>query len=175
MFALLGIIFLLTLLFKNLYQPFIIATTIPLGISATIFAFYVHGITLSFLAMIGIIALAGVVVNNAIVFVDFINGARQRGLEKVAAIKDAARRRLRPIFLTTITTSAGILPTAYGFGGLDPFVVPIALALGWGILGGALLTVLVLPAVVRTSDDVASIFGKIFSIGRVSDANKRIT
>lgn len=173
-FALLGIIFLLTLLFKNLYQPFIIATTIPLGILATIFAFYVHGITLSFLAMIGIIALAGVVVNNAIVFVDFINSARQRGLEKAAAIKDAARRRLRPIFLTTITTSAGILPTAYGFGGLDPFVVPIALALGWGILGGALLTVLVLPAVVRTSDDVASVFRKIFSIGRASNASKRV-
>ena len=170
-FALLGIIFLLTLLFKNLYQPFIIATTIPLGILATIFAFYVHGMTLSFLAMIGIIALAGVVVNNAIVFVDFINGARQRGLEKVEAIKDAAQRRLRPIFLTTITTSAGILPTAYGFGGLDPFVVPIALALGWGILGGALLTVLVLPAVVRISDDVASIFWKIFRRRGVGNAS----
>ena len=170
-FALLGIIFLLTLLFKNLYQPFIIATTIPLGILATIFTFYVHGMTLSFLAMIGIIALAGVVVNNAIVFVDFINGARQRGLEKVESIKDAAQRRLRPIFLTTITTSAGILPTAYGFGGLDPFVVPIALALGWGILGGALLTVLVLPAVVRVSDDVASIFWKIFRRRGVSNAS----
>lgn len=169
-FALLGIIFLLTLLFKNIYQPFIIATTIPLGILATIFAFYVHGMTLSFLAMIGIIALAGVVVNNAIVFVDFINSARQRGLEKVAAIKDAAQRRLRPIFLTTITTSAGILPTAYGFGGLDPFVVPIALALGWGILGGALLTVLVLPAVVRISDDIAGIFWKIFRKRGVSNA-----
>ena len=161
-FALLGIIFLLTLLFKNVYQPFIIATTIPLGILATIFAFYAHGMTLSFLAMIGIIALAGVVVNNAIVFVDFINSARQRGLEKVEAIKDAAQRRLRPIFLTTITTSAGILPTAYGFGGLDPFVVPIALALGWGILGGALLTVMVLPAVVRISDDGAWLWAKIF-------------
>lgn len=169
-FALLGIIFLLTLLFKNIYQPFIIAATIPLGILATIFAFYVHGMTLSFLAMIGIIALAGVVVNNAIVFVDFINSARQRGLEKVAAIKDAAQRRLRPIFLTTITTSAGILPTAYGFGGLDPFVVPIALALGWGILGGALLTVLVLPAVVRISDDIAGIFWKIFRKRGVSNA-----
>ncbi len=92
-FALFGIIFLLTLLFKNLYQPFIIATTIPLGIAATVFAFYVHGMTLSFLAMIGIIALAGVVVNNAIVFIDFINSARRRGLEKVAAVKDAAQRR----------------------------------------------------------------------------------
>ena len=167
-FALLGIIFLLTLLFKNLYQPFIIATTIPLGILAIIFAFYAHGMTLSFLAMIGIIALSGVVVNNAIVFVDFINSAKQRGLDKLEAIKDAAQRRLRPIFLTTITTSAGILPTAYGFGGLDPFVVPIALALGWGILGGACLTVMVLPAVVRISDDIAWIFGKIFRRRSVS-------
>ena len=170
-FALLGIIFLLTLLFKNLYQPFIIATTIPLGILATIFTFFVHGMTLSFLAMIGIIALAGVIVNNAIVFIDFINSARQSGMDRVAAIKDAAQRRLRPIFLTTITTSAGILPTAYGVGGLDPFVVPIALALGWGILGGALLTVAVLPAVVMIADDGAWLLAKIFRRKGVHNAS----
>ena len=157
-FALLGIIFLLILLFKNIYQPFIIAATIPLGIVATIFTFFVHQMTLSFLAMIGIIALAGVIVNNAIVFIDFINKARQSGMDKIGSIRDAAKRRLRPIFLTTVTTSAGILPTAYGIGGLDPFVVPIALALGWGILGGALLTVLVLPAIVVIADDVVGIF-----------------
>ena len=161
-FALFGIILLLILLFKNIYQPFIIATTIPLGIVAVIFTFFVHQKVLSFLAMIGIIALAGVIVNNAIVFIDFINRARREGMDKRASIKDAASRRLRPIFLTTITTSAGILPTAYGIGGLDPFVVPIAISLGWGILGGALLTILVLPAVIVVVDDIVGIFAKIF-------------
>ena len=170
LFALLGILLLLTLLFKNIYQPFIVATTIPLGVAAVIIAFFLHQKVLSFLAMIGIIALAGVIVNNAIVFIDFINSARREGMQKRESIFAAAQRRLRPIFLTTLTTSAGILPTVYGIGGLDPFVVPMAMALGWGILGGALLTVLVLPATVSIADDIVWLLEKIFS-RRTTNAN----
>ena len=72
----------------------------------------------------------------------------------------AAKKRIRPIFLTTVTTAAGILPTAYGIGGLDPFVVPIALSLGWGILGGSLLTIFVLPALLLTVNDLKTWFIK---------------
>ena len=93
----------------------------------------------------GIIALSGIVVNNAIVFMDFFNHAKADGCSIKESILVAAKERIRPIFLTTMTTVVGILPTAYGLGGLDPFVVPIALSLGWGILGGAFLN-LALPA-----------------------------
>ena len=108
---------------------------------------------MTFLAFVGIIALAGVIVNNAIVMIDFINKEREAGASLMESIKMGAQRRLRPIFLTTVTTTAGILPTAYGVGGLDPFVVPIALALGWGILFGSVLTTLVLPPIVAIMDD----------------------
>ncbi len=160
-FAFFGILLMLVMLFKNLYQPFIVAMTIPLGVVSVVWAFYFHQRPLSFLAIVGIIALAGVVVNNAIVLVDFVNNARQRGVDARNSIIDSAKRRLRPIFLTTLTTSVGILPTAYGIGGLDPFVVPIALALGWGVLAGAVLTSIIVPAILGITDDLIGLMQKV--------------
>jgi multidrug efflux pump subunit AcrB len=161
-FAVFGIILILILLFKNLYQPAIVGATIPLGFIGVIWTFFVHGKPLSFLGMIGIIALAGVIVNNAIVLVDFVNQLKAEGQDRFEAVRQAARIRLRPIFLTTVTTSAGILPTAYGWGGLDPFVVPIALSLGWGMVFGAFLTTLVVPALLVIVDDILQLLRRIF-------------
>lgn len=77
-----------------------------------------------------------------------------QGRDRFEAVREACKIRLRPIFLTTVTTTAGILPTAYGVGGLDSFVVPIALSLGWGLAFGAFLTSIVLPALLVVSDDI---------------------
>ncbi|MDD9950243.1 MAG: efflux RND transporter permease subunit [Zetaproteobacteria bacterium] len=156
-FAFFGILLMLILLFGNVYQPVLVATTIPMGIVGVIWTFYWHGQPLSFLATVGIIALSGVIVNNAIVLVDFFNHAKGQFPTVKDALLDAAGRRVRPIFLTTITTVAGILPTAYGIGGLDPFVVPIALSLGWGMLCGSLLTLLLFPSVLLVAEDVLSL------------------
>lgn len=157
--ALIGIFLILILTFKNLFQPLIVLITIPLGVISVIWAFFLHGLPLSFMGMLGIVALAGVIVNNAIVFVDFVNQARKDGMDERMSIVEAARTRIRPIFLTTITTTIGILPAAYGIGGLDMFVVPIALALGWGIFFGSVLTALVFPAALAVLDDARS-FGR---------------
>ena len=73
----------------------------------------------------------------------------------------AARTRLRPITLTTITTTVGILPTAYGIGGVDPFVTPIALALGYGVLFGAVLTTIFLPVFLVVTDDLSEFLGNL--------------
>ncbi|SMF07956.1 efflux RND transporter permease subunit [Pseudobacteriovorax antillogorgiicola] len=170
-FAFFGILLILILLFKNLYQPMVIAATIPLGVVAVIWTFFFHGKPLSFLGMIGVIALAGVIVNNAIVLVDFVNQLVAEGVDRFSAVRQAARIRLRPIFLTTVTTTAGILPTAYGLGGLDPFVVPIALALGWGMTFGAFLTTLLLPALLVVTDDIREGVRKIFSGGLKSESS----
>lgn len=156
-FAFFGILLLLILLFKNLYQPIVVAMTIPIGVSSVIWAFYFSQQPLSFLGVIGIIALAGVIVNNAIVMVDFVNQHRSDGLGRIESITEAAKVRLRPIALTTLTTTAGIIPTAYGWGGADPFVVPIALALGWGVFLGSIMTTLVFPAVLAVFGDIASL------------------
>lgn len=164
--AFLGIILILILLFKNIYQPILVAVTIPLGMVAVIWAFYFHKSPFTFLSSIGVIALSGVIVNNAIVFIDFFNRAREEGKEQLESVLISASRRIRPIFLTTITTVVGILPTAYGIGGLDPFVVPIALALGWGILGGSLLTLIFFPPSLMVLEDFMTMFRRIFRVKR---------
>lgn len=155
--AFLAIFLILVFTFGNLLQPLLVVTTIPLGITSVIFAFFVHGRPLSFMGMMGIVALAGVIVNNAIILVDFVNQARSEGTDKLQSILDAAHKRLRPILLTTLTTVVGLMPTAYGIGGTDPFVVPIALALGWGLLFGSVLSTLVFPAGIAILDDIEAL------------------
>lgn len=160
--ALVGIFLILVLTFRSIIQPLVVLLTVPLGIIAVIWAFFLHGLPLSFMGMLGIIALAGVIVNNAIVFVDFVNQARENGMAKRESILEAARMRIRPIFLTTVTTVVGILPTAYGLGGLDKFVVPIAMALGWGLAFGSVLTAFVFPAALAILDDVSGFMTRAF-------------
>jgi multidrug efflux pump subunit AcrB len=152
--AFMAIFLILVMTFKNLAQPFLIMITIPLGSVAALIAFFVHGWPITFMGMMGIVALAGVIVNNAIVMIDFVNQLRSKGWSSKQSIIDAAGIRFRPIFLTTATTVAGLLPTAYGIGGLDEFVVPIALALGWGLLFGSLLTAVIFPVAIAVLDDL---------------------
>lgn len=159
-FAVVGIFLILILTFKSLLQPLVTLITVPLGIMAVIWTFLLHGLPLSFMAMLGIIALSGVIVNNAIVFVDFVNEQRAKGIGQMESIVDAARMRIRPIFLTTVTTVIGVIPTAYGIGGLDKFVVPIAMALGWGLMFGSVLTAFVFPSALAILDDVARKFSR---------------
>ena len=85
-----------------------------------------------------------------------------KALRKYKSILEAGKTRLRPIFLTTVTTVAGILPTAYGLGGLDPFVVPIALALGWGMFFGSFLTTILFPSWLAILDDILYLFAFIY-------------
>ncbi len=155
--AFLAIFFILILTFKSVIQPFLVVLTIPSGIMAVVIVLWLRGMPLSFLAMLGVIALAGVIVNNAIVLIDFVNREREQGVGKIESIIAAATTRLRPIFLTTFTTVAGLLPTAHGIGGKDPFVVPIVTALGYGLLIGALITLFFFPLAISILDDVISL------------------
>lgn len=155
-----GIFLVLILTFKNLFQPFLVVLTIPLGTIAVIWTLFVARMPISFLSALGIIALSGVIVNNAIVLIDFVNKARAEGMDKVESILAAAKIRIRPIFLTTATTVAGLLPTAHGIGGLDKFVVPIAMSLGYGMMFGATLTALFFPAAIAIMDDIREKYSK---------------
>lgn len=140
--------------FNSVTQPFVVMVAIPFGIVGVIFAFFFHGKPLSFMALLGLIGLSGVVVNDSIILMDFINDHRRRGFSRAAAVFHAGRLRLRPVLLTSITTIAGLLPTAYGLGGSDPFVMPMALAIGWGLLFATLLTLLVIPTIYVFLDDL---------------------
>src|SRR6185295_16423999 len=102
--------------FESLLHPLVILFTIPMGLIGAVWGLWATGATLNAVALIGLIMLAGIVVNNAIVLLDAINQARERGLEKIAAIIEAGRTRLRPILITSVSTVLGLLPMAIGLG-----------------------------------------------------------
>lgn len=140
--------------FNSLIQPAVVMMAIPFGLIGVIWAFFFHGLTLSFFMMMGVIGLMGIVVNDSIVLVEFINNLRSRGVERRESIVHAGQLRLRPVLLTTITTALGLTPTAYGIWGGDPFLRPMALTIVWGIVCATALTLLVLPCIYAIIDDI---------------------
>jgi multidrug efflux pump subunit AcrB len=140
--------------FNSLTRPILVIMAIPVAVCGVIYAFFFHGQPLGFMTMMGVIGLAGVVVNNQIVFVQFVNRMEEEGRSLADSIRDSARVRLRPMMLTSITTLFGLLPTAYGLGGSDPFVKPMALALGWGVAFSLVMTMVALPALIHCLGDI---------------------
>jgi len=142
-----GIYFMLVLLFNSFIQPLLVLTAIPFGISGVIVAVAFHAQTISFFSMLGVIGLVGVVVNDSLVLVNHLNFLYSEhpdwSIRKI--VIEGSADRLRAIVMTSITTIAGLLPLAYGIGGVDPFVGYMALALGWGLFLSTPLTLLLLP------------------------------
>ena len=157
-FALLLAIFLVYLVmasqFESFVHPFIIRFTVPLGAIGVVWLLLATGQSLSVVVFIGVIMLSGIVVNNGIVLIDYINQLRRDGMEKMLAIKEAARIRLRPIIMTTLTTVLGLLPMALGLGEGAEIRSPMALTVIGGLLGATVLTLLVIPCVYSLVDRV---------------------
>lgn len=161
--AVILIYFVLILLFKSATQPLIVMITIPFGIIGAMLALILHGIPLSFLAIIGIIGLSGVVVNDSVIMVDFINKVfkNNKDISKIKIlIANGAKKRLRPVILTTLTTIAGLLPTAYGLGGDAGMLVPIVLSIAYGILFATTLTLIFIPSLYMIRIDIINLFNK---------------
>ncbi len=158
--AALGVYFLLVLLFNSLTQPFLVMVAIPFGITGVIIAFALHGEPFSFVAIMGIIGLCGVVVNDSLVLVNHLNELKQKrsaeGIRELVA--EGTSNRLRAIILTTLTTVAALLPLGYGLGGTAPFMAPMALALGWGLVFATPLTLILVPCLYMISQDIGGIF-----------------
>ncbi len=138
--------------FESLIHPFVILFTIPLALVGAVLALFLTGTTINVIAFIGVIMLAGIVVNNAIVLVDLINQLRAGGAEKFAAIREAGRARLRPILMTTLTTVLGLLPMALGFGEGAEIRTPMAITVIGGLLMSTVLTLVVIPVVYSLLD-----------------------
>ncbi|MCH7761528.1 efflux RND transporter permease subunit [candidate division TA06 bacterium] len=171
--AVIGIYFLLILLFNSLTQPIMVMMAIPFGIIGVIIAFALHGENLGFLSVMGIVGLTGVVVNDSLVLVNHINKLkRQRPDEKtIILVAQGSSDRLRAVILTTLTTVAGLLPLAYGIGGSDPFIAPMALALGYGLLFATPLTLILVPSLYVIQDDIGRVF---VWIGRIFKRRKEV-
>jgi len=133
--------------FESLLHPLIIMATIPLAFIGSIFGLWLTGTSLSIVVFLGLIMLAGIVVNNAIVLVDYANTLRGRGLDLREAIVTAGRVRLRPILLTTATTVLGLLPMALGLGDGAEIRTPMAITVIFGLASSTLLTLVVIPTV----------------------------
>ncbi|MBD3179238.1 MAG: MMPL family transporter, partial [Candidatus Latescibacteria bacterium] len=150
-FALLLAIFLVYLVmasqFESFLHPFIILFTIPLALVGVVLALFITGSTISVVVFIGLILLAGIVVNNAIVLIDLVNKLREKGMEKKKAIMTGARLRLRPIMMTMLTTALGLLPLAVGVGEGAEVRAPMAITVIGGLLVSTLLTLVVIPVV----------------------------
>ena len=138
--------------FESLIHPLVILFTIPLALVGAVLALFLTGTTINVIAFVGVIMLAGIVVNNAIVLVDLINQLRAQGVEKTAAIMEAGRARLRPIVMTTLTTVLGLIPMAIGFGEGAEVRTPMAITVIGGLLVSTVLTLVVIPVVYSILD-----------------------
>jgi HAE1 family hydrophobic/amphiphilic exporter-1 len=138
--------------FESLLHPFIIIFTIPLALIGVLVFLYLFNIAASIVVFLGGIMLAGIVVNNAIVLVDYINHLRARGMEKIEAIITAGKVRLRPIIMTTSTTVLGLLPMAIGMGDGAEIRTPMAITVIIGLITSTILTLIVIPTVYSVLD-----------------------
>jgi len=146
--ALVAIYALLVVLFDSYTQPILIMSAIPFAVIGVFITFMIHGLPLGFIALIGILGLIGVVVNASIVMIATLNETREKdGGIDFTRISEAAALRFRPVVLTTITTVAGLLPTAYGIGGDLPFIRPMVLALAWGLVFATLISLVFIPLI----------------------------
>ncbi len=133
--------------FESFLHPFLILFTIPMALIGVFITLYVLKIPIGVTVYIGMITLVGIVVNNAIVFIDYINLLRKRGIEKVEAIKQAGKVRLRPILITTSTTVLGLLPMAIGLGEGTEIRTPMAISIIAGLISATFLTLVLIPLV----------------------------
>ena len=138
--------------FESLIHPLVILFTIPLALVGAVLALFVTGTTVNIVAFIGVIMLAGIVVNNAIVLVDLINQLRMQGKGRTEAILEAGAARLRPILMTSLTTALGLLPMALGFGEGSEVRTPMAITVIGGLVVSTLLTLVVIPVVYSLMD-----------------------
>jgi multidrug efflux pump subunit AcrB len=145
-FALVGIYILLAIAFRSYLQPMVIMAIIPFGAVGAILGHMALGFSLSVVSLMGMLALAGVVVNDSLILVEYANKKLQQGHDALDAIVEACLRRIRPILLTTITTFCGLAPMVFETSRQAKFVVPMAVSLGFGILFTTLICLLVLPS-----------------------------
>jgi len=148
--AILGIYFVLAIMFGSLLQPLLVMSVIPFAGVAAMLALFIHFEPLSLFALIGILGMIGVVVNNSLVLINCINEQKLKGQTSLDAVLNASLSRLRPILLTSITTVAGLLPLAYGLGGTDVYMGPMSLTLGYGLLFSLPVVLIVIPCLYLT-------------------------
>jgi len=154
--AMLAIFLVLILLYGSIVKPLIVLSIIPFGLIGVIWTFVAHGQPISFIASIGVIGLTGVLVNDSLILVSYSETVKKLHpqLSYFEAILQAISTRFRPILITSITTVFGLIPMAYGLGGSDPLMAPMALAMGYGVTMATPLALILVPCILLVSADL---------------------
>jgi len=175
LFALFLIYALMAIPLKSYAQPLIIMSVIPFGTIGALVGHWVLGLQVSMMSFFGIIALAGVVVNDSLILVDFVNRERSLGVPLIQAVMDAAGKRFRAIILTSLTTFFGLIPIVLESSLQAQIVIPMAASLAFGILFATVITLFLIPSLYLVLDDIKKAFGRLFrwmSPGQVKPADR---
>ena len=143
--AMIVVYILLAIPFNSYFQPLVVMSSIPFGLTGAVIGHLILGLNFSVLSMMGIVALTGVVVNDSLVMVDFINRYRTEGYSIKEAVLEAGPRRFRPIFLTSLTTFVGLVPLLLEKSSQAQFMIPMAASLAFGVVFATLITLLLVP------------------------------
>jgi multidrug efflux pump subunit AcrB len=148
------IFFILAALFRSLLDPLVVMFAIPFGAIGVVFGHVLFGYNLQFLSAIGFLALTGIVVNDSLILVNFAKRMREEGMDRIDALVEAGRVRIRPILLTTITTFLGISPLIFFATGQTAFLSPMAVSLGFGLLFATAIILISIPCFYLIADDL---------------------
>ncbi|MBD0411934.1 efflux RND transporter permease subunit [Pseudoalteromonas distincta] len=156
---------------KSYAQPLIVMSVIPFSLTGAIWGHYWFGLDITLMSGFGIIAAAGVVINDSLVMTDYVNQARETGVSIKNAVIDAGCARFRPILLTSITTFAGVLPIMFETSLQAKFVIPMAVALGFAVMFATLITLILVPCLYIILSDIGKVFTRI--LGGIRTVFKR--
>jgi multidrug efflux pump subunit AcrB len=157
--ALFGIYALLAIPFRSYSQPLLIMIVIPFGVGGAVFGHLIMRFDLSMLSLFGIVALSGVVVNDSLLLIDYINQARRKGASLIQAIIAGCQRRFRPILLTSLTTFFGLTPMILETSVQAQFLIPMAISLAFGVLFATNITLLLIPSLYGILEDIRGMLG----------------
>ena len=152
---------------RSYLQPFIVMFVIPFGLIGAIIGHWIMGQSMSILSILGFVALAGVVVNDSLVLVDFINNERENGAPIRKAIESAGAKRFRPIILTSLTTFVGLLPLLFETSLQAQFLIPMATSLSFGVLFATFMTLLLVPAFYNILEDLKDFVRRFIKRGEI--------
>ncbi len=161
-FAVLAIYALLAIPFKSYVQPFIVLSAVPFGLVGAIWGHLIMGMDLSVLSLCGMVALTGVVVNDSLILVDYVNRNVRTGIPLLEAVRTAGVARFRPIILTSLTTFAGLTPLLLETSVQAQVLIPMAVSLGFGVLFATVITLLIVPCSYTILEDFKVLFARIF-------------
>jgi len=164
--AMLMIFGLMAIAFRSYWQPFLVLTAIPFGIMGAIFGHALLNWQISIFSMMGVIACAGVVVNDNLVLIDRVNTLRGQGLALREAVLQAGEDRFRPIILTSLTTFVGLLPIMSETSVQAQFLIPMVTSLAFGVLFATGVTLVLVPALYIVGEDSAALAGRVKQLGR---------